>query len=63
MDKMMTSAQIARQLNVSAYTVRVWTRQGRIPCLSISRKTKRYDLAAVCAALAQPAAKDAEIKG
>ena len=60
MDRMMTAVQIARQLNVSAYMVRLWTRTGRIPCLYISRKLKRYDLAEVRAALARPVVKDGE---
>ena len=51
---LLTRAQIAAVLGVSLITVSRLEKAGRIPCVSIGRRQKRYDREAVVAALSQP---------
>lgn len=49
--KPLTAGELAEYLSVCQETVRTWTRAGKIPCLKISSKLIRYDLASVLRAL------------
>ncbi len=56
--KLLNTRQLARELGVSSNTIRSMTNDGRIPCHArISKRTRRYDLAAVLQALRQEAAR------
>lgn len=44
MSELLTTAQLAKRLQVSRDTVREWARDGRIPEIRISEKTRRFDL-------------------
>jgi len=46
-ERLITTSELAERLGVTSETIRKWTREGRIPCLRIGRKTLRFDLAAV----------------
>ena len=48
---LMTAAEVADSLKISAETVRAWYRQGRIPGLRYSHKVLRFRLGEVVAAL------------
>ena len=50
-DRLITTSELAERLGVTSDTIRKWTREGRIPCLRVGRKTLRFDLAAVLDAL------------
>lgn len=54
--KLLNTCGLAKELGVSDKTVRKMTREGRIPCVAISERTRRYDLEEVRAALKAPAA-------
>jgi excisionase family DNA binding protein len=47
----MSTAEVADLLGISTWTVRTLTKQGRLPVVRLSRKTRRYDRGAVLAAL------------
>lgn len=46
-----TTRELAEALRVCPATIRRWTSSGRIPCIRLSRRIVRYDLAAVIRAL------------
>jgi excisionase family DNA binding protein len=48
-----TAREIARRYGVTVETVNRWTREGRIPCVRPSRRTVRYALADVEAAVSR----------
>ena len=48
---LITTAEVANSLKISAETVRAWYRQGRIPGLRYSHKVLRFRLGEVVAAL------------
>lgn len=50
-NRLVTSEQLADHFAVSVETVRGWVRQGRIPCLRVSRKVIRFRVAEVERAL------------
>lgn len=47
----LTGQQLAQILQVRPQTVAMWARQGRIPCLQLGRKIRRFRLAEVLHAL------------
>ena len=49
--ELLTAEELAERLRVKPDTVRIWTRAGRIPCVRITPKVVRYDVAAVLAKL------------
>lgn len=49
--RLITTGELARRLGVTSDTIRKWTRDRRIPCLRVGRKTLRFDLAAVLVVL------------
>jgi len=49
--RLITTGELAQRLGVTSDTIRKWTRDRRIPCLRVGRKTLRFDLAAVLVAL------------
>lgn len=51
MKKLLTAPQLAEALQVSLETVRVWAREGRIPCVRPTPQTLRFDEDEVMAAL------------
>jgi excisionase family DNA binding protein len=55
-EDLLTTAELARRLKVTAKTVREWVQAGRLPCVRPSRKVMRFDWAAVRGALAGAAA-------
>jgi excisionase family DNA binding protein len=48
---LITTAEVAKQLQVSRQTVRQWVRDGRIPAIQITARTFRFDARAVLDAL------------
>ena len=44
MPELLTSEGLAEQLKVSPDTIRVWSRNGRIPTVWLSRTVRRFDL-------------------
>lgn len=50
--ELITTAELAKRLQVTADTVREWTRKGSIPAIRLSAKVIRYDLRQVLKALA-----------
>lgn len=51
MGEILTAAQLADRLHVTADTVRSWARSGRIPEIRISAKVRRFDAEEVMASL------------
>ena len=51
MDELLTAAELGDRLRVRPGTVTAWRRAGRIPAVRLGRKTIRYDVEAVVAAL------------
>ena len=49
--KTLTVEELGDYLRVTPDTIREWVRKGRIPCYRIGRKTIRFDLDEVVAAL------------
>lgn len=47
MPELLKTSELAARLRVSAYTVGVWVRSGRITPVRLSRNSLRFDLAAV----------------
>lgn len=41
-DQLLTADQAGELLQVSAYTVREWARERRIPCLRLGNRTLRF---------------------
>ncbi len=54
MSQISTEAELAAFLRVEPETVRSLAREGRIPVIRLGRKTRRYDLDAVMAAVSVP---------
>jgi excisionase family DNA binding protein len=50
-----TAEELAERLRLSADTIRLLARQGRIPSVRIGHKTIRFDLDAVARVLREPA--------
>jgi excisionase family DNA binding protein len=50
-EQYLTAEQLALRLQVSADTVRAWAKDGRIPEIRLSAKVRRFDPAAVDAAI------------
>jgi predicted DNA-binding transcriptional regulator AlpA len=57
--KLLNSDQLARELGISRSTVKALSETKRIPYISISTRTRRYDLAEVLAALKREKAEEA----
>ena len=55
MAELLTTAQLAKRLQVSPGTIRDWARDGRIPQIRLSQKSRRFLLDDVLAALNQKA--------
>lgn len=51
MGEYLTTQQLAARLGVSAETIRGWVQAGRIPEIRVNSKVRRFDAAAVDAAL------------
>jgi len=51
-DDLLTTAQLASRYQVSTETIRDWVKAGVIPEIRVGHKIRRYDYAAVIAALA-----------
>ena len=49
--RLITGVELAKQLDVTAETVRLWRRSGLIPAVTINATTIRYDLNEVIATL------------
>lgn len=45
--QLVATDEVARRFGVSVPTVRRWVRERRIPCIRVSRRVIRFDLAAV----------------
>ncbi len=54
--ELVTATELAKWLQVTPETVRLWSRRGRIPRVALSRKVIRYNVDAVMRALAPNAA-------
>lgn len=50
-EPLLTTREISKRLRVDVVTVRRWTREGRLPCLKMGRKTVRYNWPEVQATL------------
>ena len=48
---LLDAEQLAKELRLSERTIHQWTREGKIPCLSIGGKFRRYELEQVLEAL------------
>ncbi len=46
-DRLLSAEEAARLLGVSAYTIRQWARERRIPCVPLGPKLKRFRLASL----------------
>ena len=55
MAELLTTAQLAKRLQVSPGTIRDWAHDGRIPQIRLSQKSRRFVLGDVLAALNQKA--------
>lgn len=53
---LITAEEIARHFGVTVPTVNRWVRRGLIPCVRVTRKVVRFDIATVREALAAQAA-------
>jgi excisionase family DNA binding protein len=51
---LLTAEQLAEKLGVAAKTVRAWACAGKIPAVRFSRKSVRFDLDEVLAAVKKP---------
>jgi len=51
MTELLTAAEMGRRLRVSAATIKLWARDGKIPRVIITPKVHRFDPEAVEAAL------------
>jgi excisionase family DNA binding protein len=51
MNGLVTAEQLAGELSLKPGTIKRWTQEGIIPCLRLSGKVVRYDLAEVEKAL------------
>lgn len=49
--ELLTTREIARRLQLSATTIRVWAREGRIPAVRVSTNRLRFEWEAVLRAL------------
>jgi len=49
--ELLTAKQLAERLQISPHTVRLWSTEGRIPTIWLSRKVRRFDLVDVVNAL------------
>lgn len=49
--ELLTAEEVGERVRVSPDTVKEWARAGRVPCYRLGRKTIRFDLAEVIAAL------------
>lgn len=56
MGEYLSTRQLAARLGVSVDTIRSWVQAGRIPEIRVNSKVRRFDPAAVDAALKQRAA-------
>ena len=52
--KLADVGKAAKHFGVHPETLRMWVRQGRIPCIRPTRKTIRFDLKEVDKALSKP---------
>ena len=43
-DSLMTTKQASEYFNVTAYTIRVWAKSGKIKEINLGYRTKRYDI-------------------
>ena len=55
--ELLTPVELADRLRISARTVKVWTREGRIPVIRVGAKVLRYELQAVLAVLRKSGAR------
>lgn len=55
-EELLRAQEVASRLGVSAVTVRIWARQGRIPSIRISAKVVRFVWDEVLAAIREHAA-------
>ena len=51
MSELLTTEQLAEWLKLSPHTIRVWSRNGHIPTVWLSRTVRRFDLADVLRSL------------
>jgi predicted site-specific integrase-resolvase len=56
---LLDAVELAEVFRVAPVTVLEWVRKGRIPCIRINRKTLRFDVDRVLAALEVPARQSA----
>ena len=57
-DRLLTTRVVAERLGVKPTTLRRWAREGRVPSYRVGRKTLRFDLADVFAAIREGVAHD-----
>jgi len=50
-DTLLTAGELARELKTDKATVLRWARTGRIPCLKMGGKFRRFNLSEVIAAI------------
>jgi len=55
-EELLNAHEVGSRLGVSAVTVRIWARQGRIPSIRISAKVVRFAWDEVLAAICEHAA-------
>ena len=55
MDRLQTVKDVAQRFEVSVETVRTWVRGERIPCIRVTRRIVRFNMADVERALQKPA--------
>lgn len=49
--ELLTADQLAKRLKISPHTVRLWSRERKIPTVWLSRTVRRFDYAEVLKAL------------
>lgn len=51
MPELLTTEELARRLKISPHTVRIWSRDGKIPTVWLSSTVRRFDPEAVLSTL------------
>jgi DNA-binding transcriptional MerR regulator len=62
-DELLTAEQLAERLNLSPHTIKIWSREDRIPTIWLSATVRRFDLAIVLESLRQSSASRSPNRG